>query len=407
MKIAMVGQKGIPATYGGIERHVEEIATRLVERGHEVHVYSRFHYSHQQGTYRGVKIRRLPSINTKHLDTITHCALSTFDALFRRYDIVHYHALGPSVFAQLPRMVGPKTVVTVHGLDWERGKWGKMAAWFLKRCETPAIQFPNRTIVVSKTLRQYFLEKHNVETVFIPNGANPGIFRPANKLKKYGLDRHRYLLYVGRLVPEKGCHYLLEAFSQLDTDTRLVMAGGSSFSDGYVDSLMRIRDGDERVNMIGYVYGDLLEELWSNAYLVVQPSVLEGLSISLIEAISHGKCVLASDIPENLEVVEDCAVTFRSRDVHDLREKLTQLLARPDVVEQVAQRCRRHAEQHYSWNKITEATEAVYLDLLAGGGGGEREDVLSAGQPPRLTVLESPQESETKASRPGKGRPSR
>lgn len=382
----MVGQKGIPATYGGIERHVEEIATRLVDRGHEVHVYSRFHYANQTGLYRGVHIRRLPSLNTKHLDTITHCAAATVDALFRGFDIVHYHALGPSVFASLPRMIGAKTVVTVHGLDWERGKWGRTASWFLRSCEKPAIQYPNRTIVVSKTLAAYFLEKHNVQTVVIPNGANPGQHRPPNKLKKYGLDRHRYLLYVGRLVPEKGCHYLLEAFRQLDTDARLVMAGGSSFSDGYVDSLMRIRDGDERIHMIGYVYGDLLDELWSNAYFVVQPSVLEGLSISLIEAISHGKCVLVSDIPENLEVVEDCAVTFGNRDVRDLKEKLRHLLDRPDVVQSIAERCRRHAEQHYSWSKITQATEAVYLDLLGGEGqpkGRARVDAIKPGKSER------------------------
>ncbi len=368
MRIAMIGQKGIPATYGGIERHVEEIATRLVQRGHEVDVFSRLYYSHQRGQYQGVNIVRLPSINTKHFDTITHCAFSTLGALFRRYDVVHFHALGPSIFSGLPRLTGARTVVTVHGLDWERGKWGRLAAWFLRRCEGPAIRFPDRTIVVSKTLRDHFTKNYGIEPVMIPNGANPGVYRPINKLKKYALDRHRYILFVGRLVPEKGCHYLLEAFSQLDTDARLVMAGGSSFSDGYVDSLMKIRDGNERVVMLGYVYGDVLDELWSNAYMVVQPSVLEGLSISLIEAISHGRCVLASDIPENLEVVQDCALTFRTRDVHDLRDKMKLLLEHPETVDGIATKCRSHAETHYSWNRIVDATEAVYLDLISGGG---------------------------------------
>jgi glycosyltransferase involved in cell wall biosynthesis len=187
-------------------------------------------------------------------------------------------------------------------------------------------------------------------------------------------------------VPEKGCHYLLEAFSQLSTDAHLVMAGGSSFSDGYVESLERLRNNDPRVSMIGYVYGDVLDELWSNAYFVVQPSVLEGQSISLIEALSHGKCVLASDIPENLEVIEDCAVTFRSRDVHDLREKMQTLLDRPDLVEQTARRCRQHAEGHYSWPRIVDATEAVYLDLV--GGGPRRARPVAAKKPPvPLTVV--------------------
>lgn len=387
----MVGQKGIPATYGGIERHVEEIATRLVERGHEVDVYSRYYYSHHTGDYRGVKIRRLPSVNTKHFDTITHCLASTVDAIFRDYDIVHYHALGPSVFASWPRLGGARTVVSVHGLDWQRGKWGKVAAWFLRFCERPAVKNPDRTIVVSKTLKEYFDEKFNTETVMIPNGANPGIHRPPNKIKKYGLDKHPYALYVGRLVPEKGCHYLIEAFSRLDTDMRLVMAGGSSFSDGYVDSLMRLRGDDERIQMLGYVYGDLLDELWTNAAFVVQPSVLEGLSISLIEAISHGKCVLVSDIPENMEVVEDCAVSFESRNTDDLTRQLQYLIENPSMVDSVADRCRRHAEAHYSWNRIVEATEAVYLDLLAGKKAtaehdGDLGEVDEQGRP-RLTLV--------------------
>jgi glycosyltransferase involved in cell wall biosynthesis len=225
---------------------------------------------------------------------------------------------------------------------------------------------------VSKTLKDYFDSKYKVDTTMIPNGANPGIHRPPNKIKKYGLDRHPYILFVGRLVPEKGCHYLLEAFTRIQSDMHLVMAGGSSFSDGYVDSLMRIRGHDERIHMLGYVYGDLLDELWTNAYMVVQPSILEGLSISLIEAISHGKCVLVSDIPENMEVVRDCAVSFKTRDVNDLEAQLRALIANPGRVDAVARSCKLHAEEHYSWNRIVEATEAVYLDLFAGTSpGGE------------------------------------
>ena len=380
MKIAMIGQKGIPATYGGIERHVEVIAIRLVERGHEVHVYSRYHYTHHTGNYRGVQVHRYPSVNTKHLDAISHCFLCTGHVLAQGYDLVHYHALGPSIFSNLPRIRGAKSVVTVHGLDWERGKWGKFATWFLRLCERPAVQFPHRTIVVSKTLKDYFDSKYKAETAMIPNGANPGIHRPPNKIKKFGLDRHPYILFVGRLVPEKGCHYLLEAFTRIKTDMHLVMAGGSSFSDGYVDSLMRIRGNDERIHMLGYVYGDLLDELWTNAYMVAQPSILEGLSISLIEAISHGKCVLVSDIPENMEVVQDCAVSFKTKDVDDLEAQLRTLIANPGRVEAVARTCKAHAEEHYSWNRIVEATEAVYLDLFAGTSPGG-ETVPTEAQP--------------------------
>lgn len=372
----MIGQKGIPATYGGIERHVEEIGARLVERGHEVTVYARPHYTKIGGIYRGMRIMRLPSINTKHFDTITHCFASTFDSILRGYDIVHFHALGPSLFSSLPHLRKTRTVVTVHGLDWQRGKWGRVAAWFLRECERPAIVFPDRTIVVSKALQEYFRNRYKAETVVIPNGTNPAVQRPPNKIRKYGLDRHRYVLFVGRLVPEKGCHMLLEAFTGLKTDAQLVMAGGSSFSDGYVDSLMRIRNGDERIHMLGYVYGDLLEELFSNAYLIVQPSFLEGFSISLVEAMSHGKAILASDIPENIEVIEDCGMTFRTQDVDDLREKLQLLLDDPPAVDRIAKRCGAHARERFSWSKIVEATEGVYrsalTDSVAGSSGHGR-----------------------------------
>jgi len=366
MKIAMVGQKGIPATYGGIERHVEEIATRLVERGHQVSVYSRLYYSRHRGPYRGVENKRLPSIHTKHFDAISHTALASLHATFAGYDIVHFHALGPSIFSFLPRITGARTVVTVHGLDWQRGKWGKFAAGFLKFCEIPSVRFPSGTIVVSQTLARYFREKHNAETVVIPNGTNPGTLRPASRIKRWGLDKHPYILWVGRLVPEKGCHFLIEAFRKLNTDMRLVMAGGSSFSDDYVQSLERLREGDERIQMIGYVYGEVLDELWSNAYVIVQPSILEGLSIALIEALSFGRCAVVSDIPENLEVVEDRAITFRSRDVEDLRAKLQMCIDHPDMVAATAARCRELVEERYSWPRLVEATERFYQCVLNG-----------------------------------------
>jgi glycosyltransferase involved in cell wall biosynthesis len=364
VKIAMIGQKGMPATYGGVERHVEELASRLVKRGHDVTVYSRMHYGRVRGEHLGVRLIRHPSIKTKHLDAVSHTAMASTDALFRDFDVVHYHALGPSLFSFLPRMMGKKTVVTVHGLDWQREKWGRFAKGFLHFCERPAVQFPNRTVVVSKTLQKYFQSTYDQETVFIPNGTHVPERREPSKLRKYDLEKGRYILFVGRLVPEKGCHFLLEAFNQLDTDTKLVMAGGSSFSDGYVDRLQRIRNGNDRVVMMDYVYGDLLDELWSNAAFVVQPSVLEGLSIALLEALSFGKCVLVSDIPENMEVVEDCAVSFRSQDVTDLRAKMEHLLASPTLVDSFEDRCRRLIRENYSWDVVVEALEAVYRSAV-------------------------------------------
>lgn len=364
MRIAMIGQKGIPATYGGIERHVEEIARRLTAKGHEVGAFCRLYYTPAGSTFHGVDLLRRPSIHTKHFDTATHVTWSTLEAMLRRYDIVHFHALGPSLFAFLPRLSGQRTVVTVHGLDWQREKWGKLAAWLLRQCEGPAAHFPNRTIVVSKTLRDYFRDHHKCQATFIPNGTNLPQPRPAKKILQLGLVPGKYVLFVGRLVPEKGVHYLCEAFSQIDTDMKLALVGGLSFSQGYVDVLKRYES--DRIRLLDYVFGEALEELWSNAYCVVQPSTMEGLSIALLEALSYGRCVLLSDIPENVEVAEDCAVSFRSKDVGDLKQKLEMLIRQPDLVKHYEGKARGHIVQHYSWDNVASSTEELYRELLQG-----------------------------------------
>jgi glycosyltransferase involved in cell wall biosynthesis len=254
-------------------------------------------------------------------------------------------------------------VVTVHGLDWQREKWGKAASWVLKQCEGPAAHFPNRTIVVSKTLREYFRTHHHSDAVFIPNGTNLLPPRPARKILQLGLQPGKYVLFVGRLVPEKGVHFLCEAFQRIDTDLKLALVGGHSFSQDYMAKLKGYES--DRIRMLDYVFGEGLEELWSNAYCVVQPSTMEGLSIALLEALSYGRCVLLSDIPENLEVAEDCALSFRSRDVDDLEAKLRMLIEQPELVRQYESRARGHIEAHYSWDTVADKHEALYRELLA------------------------------------------
>ncbi len=361
MRVAMIGQKGIPATYGGIERHVDEIARRLVQRGIDVDVFCRLYYTPAGSEYHDVGLLRRPSIHTKHLDTATHVAWATVESMMRHYDVVHFHALGPSLFASLPRLAGKKTVVTVHGLDWQREKWGKVAAWVLRQCERPAATFPNRTIVVSKTLREHFKAAHSMDAVYIPNGTHMPQPRPAKKLAALGLEPGKYVLFVGRLVPEKGVHFLCEAFSQIDTDMKLALVGGLSFSQDYVNLLKRYES--DRVRLLDYVFGEALEELWSNAYCVVQPSTMEGLSIALLEALSYGRCVLVSDIPENMEVAEECALSFKSKDVADLRDKLRHLITHPEEVASYGERARAHIAQHYSWDNVAESHARLYEEV--------------------------------------------
>jgi glycosyltransferase involved in cell wall biosynthesis len=367
VKIAMIGQKGVPATYGGIERHVEEVSRRLVARGHDVTVYCRFHYTPSGGTYHGIRLRRLPSINTKHFDTATHVIVSTVDSLFHDFDVVHFHALGPSLFSFLPRWAGAKTVVTVHGLDWQREKWGRVASWVLQHCEYSAVRFPNQTIVLSRTLQNHFRTRFGRDTVVIPNGTHIPVPRPPTKLDRFGLSPSRYVLFVGRLTPEKGVHFLTEAFQNIGGDMKLAIVGGMSFTEGYVADLKKYES--ERIRMLGYVYGETLEELWSNAYVVVLPSTMEGLSLALLEALSHGRCVLMSDIPENMEVASECAVSFRSRDIADLRDKLQGLIDDPERVRHFETLARAHIGRHYTWDRVVDLTEEVYRELRPDAAG--------------------------------------
>lgn len=357
----MVGQKGVPASYGGIERHVEELGIRLAADGHDVSVFCRPYYTRIRGRYEGMRLVVLPSVHTKHFDAASHSVVSTLHALGGRYDIVHFHALGPACLAILPRLAGIRTVATIHGLDWQREKWGPWARRVLRWCEDRSCRWPHRTIVVSETLAEYYQRVHGRQVIYIPNGTKPSQLRPPKLIREAGLEAGSYILFVGRLVPEKGCHLLLDAFARVRTDKLLVIAGSSSFSQEYADGLRR--QAGERVRFLDWVQGPLLEELWSNAYLVVQPSTLEGLSIALLEALSYGRCVLVSDIPENMEVVGEAGVPFRSGDAADLRTRLQALLDDRAAVARVGLAARSRAEGHFAWDRVAEQTEAVYREL--------------------------------------------
>jgi len=364
LRIAMVGQKGVPATYGGIERHVEEIGARLVERGHRVRVYTRHHYAPGTTPHRGMTRTELPTLNTKHLDTATHSFFASLDVLAHPVDLVHFHALGPSALSWVPRLRRIPTVVTLHGLDWEREKWGAMASYLLERCEYPALHFPKRTVVVSRTLQRYFEEKYLIRPEYIPNGVDAADIQPASLLREWGLETGGYYLFVGRLTPEKGAHLLTEAFSRVDTRRKLVIAGGSAATDEYVAELRA--GADPRTVFTGYVHGERLAALYSNAYAVVLPSTLEGLSIALLEALSYGRCVLVSDIPENLEVVEEYAPRFRSRNVGELARALWELDHDPVRVAGFEALVREHLQHRFAWETVVDRLEEVYAAVMAG-----------------------------------------
>jgi glycosyltransferase involved in cell wall biosynthesis len=367
MKIALIGQKGIPATYGGIENYVEEISTRLAQRGHQVFVYCRPHYTSLEGIYNGVILKKIYSLKTKHLDALSHTFLSSFDSLFHDFDVVNYQALGPSSLSFIPRIFGnARVVVTIHSLDWKRSKWNGLAKTVLKLTEYPSIYSPHKVTCVSNRLKDYFEEKFKKEVTTIPTGINSPITRKADKIKKFGLEKDRYILFLGRLVPEKGCHYLIDAFEKLNTEMKLFIAGRGFFSDQYVKELHSHQS--ERIIFGGYVEKDVLEELFSNAYLYVLPSEVEGKSQTIVQALSYGRCVLASNIPENLEVIGKWGYSFKNKDVEDLKDKLEYLINNKKLVKQEEKQRKEYACSNFSWDKTVETLEKVYLDCLNGKG---------------------------------------
>jgi len=366
LRVAFIGGRGVGGAYSGIETYYEEVGSRLAQRGHEVTAYCRSYFTPEVGSYRGIRVRRLPSLRSKHLETMTHSLLSTADSIRHRFDIIQYHAIGSAPLALLPRLWGRTTLVSVRGLDWQRAKWGKGARAFLRLGEWASARCPTATVVVSGALHRHYAKNYGRAPHFIPNAPPPAVPAPARLIRDYGLAKDGFLLFAGRLSPEKGVHTLLEALRPLDSHgKKLVLAGGSSYSDGYIDVLRQA--AGEHVLFIGSVGRETMGELYSNCYAYILPSAMEGLSVGLLEALSYGACIVTTDIPENLEVAEECAVPFRSRDVEDLRAKLETLLRDPALVRSYEAKAKAHIRQHYSWDRVAKNTEAVYLELLGSG----------------------------------------
>ncbi len=368
-KIAMIGQKRIPSREGGVEVVVNELSTRLVSQGYQVDAYNRsgYHVSGEKFTDKpgrytnGIRIIVVPTFKNGKLNAIVYSFLATVCALFRRYDVIHYHAEGPCSMLWLPKLFGIRVIATIHGLDWQRAKWGNFASRVLRFGEKMAAKYADEVIVLSQNVKDYFSKEYNRETVFIPNGIDKPERKEVREIRKeYGLEKDGYILFLARLVPEKGLHYLIEAFMQLDTDKKLVIAGGSSHSFEYMNTITKMSEKDDRIIMTNFVHDRILEELYSNAYVFVLPSDVEGMAISLLEAMSYGNCCLVSDIQENIEVVEEYAVSFKKSDVADLTEKLKGLLADNEVVKQYKEKASDYICHKYNWESVVEATLQLY-----------------------------------------------
>jgi len=360
LRVAFIGGRGVVSKYSGIETYCEEVGKRLVGMGHHVTTYCRTHFTPPLTQHNGMRVIRLPTIRSKHLETLVHTFLSTLHVLTQPCDIVHYHALGPALFSFIPRLAGKKTVVTVQGLDWQRKKWGRIASAVLRVGEWAAVRLPNRTVVVSQTLQQHYELGYGMKTSYVPNG---GVLRDRSlphKILEWKLEPGEYILFLGRFSPEKGCHLLVEAYEKLNTDIKLVMAGASSYCDDYSRRLRT--HASERIKILDWISGEALDELLTNAMIFVLPSDLEGLSLALLDAMGAGLCVLTSDVPENREAVAGAGFTFRRGDIADLAERLQFLIANLAVREAAGLAARRRIREHYQWSKISAEIEQVYLE---------------------------------------------
>lgn len=367
LRVAMFGQKRL-SREGGIEIVVKELCTRMAQDGCQVTCYNRSGH-HVSGAeydrkteYEGICQKSVPTIERKGLAAVSSSAFAALYSAFGKYDVIHIHAEGPAFFAWLPKMFGKRVIVTIHGIDWKREKWQSgFGSRFIRQGEKNAVKYADEIVVLSKGVQDYFRETYGRETHFIPNGVNRPVNRKADLItNQFGLTSDSYILFLGRLVPEKGIRYLVEAFKNVKTDKKLVIAGGSSDTDSFTRELKALAKDDHRIIFTGFVQGSLLDELYSNAYIYTLPSDLEGMPLSLLEAMSYGNCCLVSDIAECTEVVEDKALIFKKADVKDLQSKLQDACDHSEKVDAHKKQAADFICKKYNWDEVVKETMKLY-----------------------------------------------
>jgi len=363
MRIAFIGQKGIPAQGGGVERYVEDLSLRLVKLDHEVYVYTRPHYSDPMLTvHQGVDLISLPSINTKHLDAISHSILASIHASFQNFDVIHYQSIGPALVIWLPKLLNSRVriVATLQSRDYEHRKWGTFAKFSLKLGERLMCHFADEIIVVTEGMSRYVQEHYGRQARFIPNGSNLYSSTDSDRLGQFGLTPDNYIVAISRLIPHKGLSYLIEAFKQIDSDQKLVIVGEGSFTNGYVNELHKLAGNDSRIIFTGLQTGETLAQLYQHSYLFVQPSESEGLSLALLEAMARSRAVLVSDIPENLSAIGQAGFIFANKDSEDLKRKLEYLLANPALTQAKGIEARVRIAEKFNWDNIAQSISQLY-----------------------------------------------
>ncbi len=376
MKVAMIGHKVVPSRRGGIEKVLTSLCPLLVEQGVEVTCYNRTSDKVEneylewvkEGSFNGVKLKSAPTLNVKGIAAMMASFTAAIAATFSKCEVVHFHAEGPCAALWIPKLFGKKCVATVHGLDWQREKWGKgFASKYIKFGEKCLVKYADEVIVLSRAAHDYFKETYGRDTVIIHNGIEKSEKRKANLItKEFGLTSNEYIGIISRLTAEKGIHYLIDAYKGIKTDKKLVIVGDTSDTDDYVEFLKEKAGDNENIIFTGFQSGEVLEELYSNAYIMTLPSDLEGMSMSLLEALSYGNAVLCSDIPENTAVAEDRAVYFKKSDVDDLKNKLENLLSDSKAVENLRAGVDKFILSRYNWKDIAVKTCDLYKTIAKG-----------------------------------------
>lgn len=367
MKLAFLGTRGIPANYGGFETFVEEVAVRLAARGHDVTVYCRStNYDEILTEYRGVRLVALPSIHTKHLDSISHTFFSTVHmALTRTGKAACYCSSGNSTFLWLARLFGVKVALNTDGLEWERAKWSKWAQRYFKFAEWWGAKTANVLISDSRVIREYYLQKFKRDTTYIAYGADiVERGRGCELVAQYGVEPGKYFLFVSRLEPENNAHILVKAFEEVRTDMKLLIVGSAPFAHEYIRDLKSTQD--PRILFPGALYGDAYKALQANAYVYVNAMEVGGTHPAILEAMGAGNCVLVSDISYNVEAVAHAGVAFKNRDTHDLRDKIQWLVDHPEEVDKYGHEAVERVRREYDWDQITEDYERLFAQLIAG-----------------------------------------
>ena len=373
VKIAMIGHKRIPTRSGGVEVVVEELSVRMAEKGHRVVAYNRCCGEEKLKEYRGVKVVEVRTFRHSALNAMVYSFFATLRCIFKKYDVVHYHAEGPCAMIPLAKLFGKKVVATIHGLDWQRNKWGGFASKYILFGEKMAAKHADKVIVLSKNVQNYFKETYNCDAVFIPNGIVPVTPEAPDQIRsRFGLEKDGYILFLARITPEKGLDYLLDAYKALDTDKKLVIAGGIEPQTDYIRSVLEKAKGQENILFTDFVSGKTLAELFSNCFLYVLPSDLEGMPMSLLEAVGYDARVLVSDIPENIDCLDGYGNAFEHGNAASLREKLAYCLAhedlkdcdfKADVSAEQTQQKRAELIAKYDWDAITDRTLELYRSL--------------------------------------------